>query len=274
VSGGVPLLIRWLSRVGVIPRAAVAQLDVRHTPQVESVLDAARLAERTYHVLDKLDHEIVLIARMGQNLSQFGLKYSHLGFAVKGLRRGEWAVVHLLNADDGRRSGIYQEGMVNFFSDTPYRFEAAILTLPESLRTTLRQMLLQHGKALHCPRYSLTAYPWDLRVQNSNQWVLEVLANAAIQQATTGDFNATRAHAQEWLQRHHFEPSCLQIGLPTQWAGPLLRDSIRFEDQPEEERRSGRVRTVTVDSVFDWLRGSTSPFVAVRRELQLIEMAL
>lgn len=270
MSGGVPLLVRWLSRVGVIPRAAVAQLDVQQTPRAGSVLDAARLAEQTYHALDRLGQDIVLIARMGQNLSQFGLKYSHLGFAVRGLRRGEWAVMHLLNAEDGTKSGIYQEGMVNFYSDQPYRFEAALISLPTHTQARLREVLLNHGKALHCPQYSLTAYPWNLDVQNSNQWVLEVLA-CALQPR---DAELTRQQAQRWLSEHGYEPSTLHIGLPTQWAGPLLRDSIRFTDQPDAERREGRVQTVTVDSVVNWLTGDKSPFGADRKHAQVTELAL
>jgi len=270
MSGGVPLLVRWLSRVGVVPRAAVAQLDVQQTPKAGSVLDAARLAEQTYHALDRLGQDVVLIARMGQNLSQFGLKYSHLGFAVKGLRRGEWAVMHLLNAEDGTKSGIFQEGMVNFYSDQPFRFEAALISLPAETQSRLRDVLLHQGKLLHCPQYSLTAYPWALEVQNSNQWVLEVLA-CALQPA---DLPVSREQAQRWLSEKGYEPSTLHIGLPTQWAGPLLRDSIRFSDQPEEARREGRVQTVTVDSVVNWLTGPKSPFGAVRKNAVVTELAL
>lgn len=267
MSGGVPLLVRWLSRIGIIPRAAVTQLDVQQTPKAGSVLDAARLAEQTYHALDRLGHDVVLIARMGQNLSQFGLKYSHLGFAVRSLRRGEWAVMHLLNAEDGTKSGIYQEGMVNFYSDQPFRFEAALITLPRETETRLREVLLQHGKALHCPQYSLTAYPWALDVQNSNQWVLEVLACAM----QASDLAPTRENAQRWLAANGYTPSTLNIGLPTQWAGPLLRDSIRFSDQPEDSRREGRVQTVTVDSVVTWLTGESSPF---GHDTRVTELAL
>jgi hypothetical protein len=237
------------------------------------VLDAARLAEQTYHALDKLaHHEVVLIARMGQNLAQFGLKYSHLGFAVRGLRRGDWAVEHLLNAEDGTRSGIYQEGMVNFYSDQPYRFEAAMLTLPLDIQARLREVLTTYGKALHNPSYSLTAYPWSTDVQNSNQWVLEVLATAL--RGVEAGTPPTRESAQAWLKEHGYQPSTLHIGLPTQWAGPLLRDSIRFTDQPDEARREGRVQTVTVDSVVDWLHGENSPLGVARADSQFIELAL
>lgn len=269
MSGHLPLVVRWFVRVGVIPRAAIMQLETRQAPSAHSVLDAARLAERTYHVLDALSDNVVLLARMGQNLEQFGLKYSHLGFAVRGLRRGEWGVIHLLNASDGRTSGIYQEGLVNFYSDSPYRFESCVFTLPPAVQTRLGELLLRRPRVLHWPVYSLTAYPWSLSTQNSNQWVLEMVAAAA-----AGMEQPTREQAQRWLRDKGFAPTVLRIPLLTQWAGPLLRDSIRFDDQPVEERRAGRVHTVTVDSVFDFLRAASGPFADAQAHCRLIPLAL
>lgn len=269
MSGQLPLIVRWLSKTGVIPKAAVAQLDAEAAPNAQSVLDAGRLAEKTYQLLDQLGHEVFLISRMGQNLAQFGLKHSHLGFVVKNLRRGEWGVVHLLNAEDGQHSAIYAEGMVTFFSDKPFRFEADILTIPVRLQARLRQLLLEMPRSVHCPDYSLTSYPWSLTTQNSNQWVLELLA-CAIADITP----PTRPAAQEWLKQQGFRASDLRIKLPTQWAGPLLRDSIRFQDQPEDSRRAGVVSTVTVDSVYHWLRSGAGPFREELDQVRLISLTL
>lgn len=268
MSGSLPLLVRWLTSIGIIPKAAVTQLDSRRAPSAQSVLDAGRLAEKTYAALDSLNEDVVLIARMGQNLSQFGLKYSHMGFAVRGLRRGEWGVVHLLNLDGGAQSGIYSEGMVNFYSDAPFRFESALLTLPKRVHAPLRDQLLPLAKRLHCPNYSLTSYPWSLTSQNSNQWVLELLA------AVVMGKEPTRENAQAWLREHHYTPTTLPIALPTQWAGPLLKDSIRFDDQPLAQRREARVQTVTVNSVVDFVRSAQGPFKDELAELKFLELSL
>ncbi len=254
MSAGIPFTLRWLTAIGVLPKAAVTQLEVRRAPVAQSVLDAGRLAENTYALLDGLGHDIVLIARAGQNLEQYGLKYSHLGFAVKGLRRGEWGVVHLLNAGDGNRSGLFEEGMVNFYSDNPYRMESCVVTLPQEVQRTLLSVLKEHGRALHCSAYSLTSYPWSLTTQNSNQWVLEVLAAAL-----AGQNKPTRESVQAWMREHGFEGTTLRIGLPTQWAAPLLRDCIRFEDQPESARREGQVQVITVESTLQWLLSEKGP---------------
>lgn len=267
MSGQVPWTARWLSAVGVLPRAAITQLDAKRAPSARSVLDAGRLAERAYRVLDELDRDVVLLARMGQNLEQFGLKYSHLGFAVRALYSREWGVVHLLTRRDSSRSSLYCEGMVNFFSDNPYRMACLLHTLPASVERALHERWKGLAKQMHCERYSLTSYPWSLTTQNSNQWVLEMLA------ASSDPEVRNRDTAQQWLRSQGYVPTCLRIGLPTQWAGPLLRDSVRFDDQPEQDRRKSEVRTVTVDSVLDFL-GRAPAYEAERQALRRLEISL
>ncbi len=269
MSGGIPTLLRTLSRLGVIPRAALTQLDQRTVPTAQSALDAGRLAEKTYQVLDQISGRVALLARYGQDLTQFGLTYSHLAFVVRGAALGTWSALHLLNTGDNQESRLFEEGLVNFFSDSPFRFQAGLLTLPPALQDQLLPQLLERPGQLHCPRYSLTSHPRSLTTQNSNQWVLEALAAAL-----AGPGFDNREAVQAWLHEHHYTPSLLPIGLPTQWAVPLLRESIHFEDQPAAARRDGEVRTVTVDSVFAWLQGPQSPFVSEKTACRLITVRL
>lgn len=264
----VSFLLKWLISLRLIPKAAVMQLENNYAPYASSVLDAGRLAEQTYAELDALDNDIVLIARMGQDLSQFGLKYSHLGYAVRGVKRNEWGVIHLLNRDSSGTSGIYQEGLVNFYSDNPFRFEAEIFTLPlskEELKLA-REKLMLTALDFHCSNYSLTSHPWSLSTQNSNQWVLEFLASILEESVTD------RASAQIWLKEKGYTPSNLPIKLPTQWVGPLLKDSISFKDQPEEQQLSELIQTITVDSVIDYLKGESSPFGEKRKFISHINL--
>lgn len=267
MSGNLPLMVRWLTSIGVIPKAAVAQLESAKAPTMQSVLDAGRLAERTYQALDALGRDVVLLARMGQDLRMFGLKYSHMGFAIKGLHGKDWGLVHLLTKDDSSRSGIYSEGLVNFFSDEPFEMACLIQTLPQSVESALLANWQSLAKALHCSSYSLTAHPYSLSTQNCNQWVLETLALAK------DPVNVNRSLAQDWAKTQGFEASCLNISLPVQWAGPLLRDSIRFTDQPDATRKLGQVSTVTVDSVLRFL-ASAPAFAAERSDLQQVEISL
>jgi len=269
---GVPAFVRWLTRVGIIPRAAIAQLDPHRVPEAQSVLNAGALAELTYRVLDELDEDLVLIARAGQNLERFGLTYSHLGFAVRNHQASGWSIVHLLTAEDFADSRLYEEGVANFFSDRPHRFEAGILTLPADVRDATLRILRRHGARLHNSRYSLTSYPWQTATQNSNQWILEILACAIAGPNHIPE--PSREAAQTWLKAAGYRPSQLAIPLYTQWAGPLLRSTISFEDQPAESRRQGIVSTVTVDSVITFLCDANSPLGNRRHSCRLLKLDL
>lgn len=243
------LILRALGVLHVLPKAALVNMNLPMAPNPQSVLDAGRLAEQTLLALARFDDPVYLLARMGQDLSQYGLTYSHLGFVCRN-QQGTWEVVHLLNADDKETSLLYREGLLNFFCDSPYRFEAALIRLAPEVHDAMLQAL-RTGKAAryHCDRYSLTSHPWSLSTQNSNQWVLETLVGVS-----KGEIE--RSRVQELIRGLGFKASVLPIGLLTQWAGPLVRRSISFEDQPAERRQEGLIETVTVDSVIEFLESS------------------
>ena len=47
--------------------------------------------------LDQTGARVVVLARAGQDLTEYGLRYSHLGFAYRDGEHGPWRVVHKLN---------------------------------------------------------------------------------------------------------------------------------------------------------------------------------
>ena len=61
----------------------------------DKAVQAMQMAELTTSALNALSDEVVLIGRVGQDLSKYGLKYSHMAFAVKS--ESTWQVVHELN---------------------------------------------------------------------------------------------------------------------------------------------------------------------------------
>ena len=66
-------------------------------PSAVTVYNALTLAQRVSDTLDASGAEVALIARSGQDLSKYGLRYSHLGFVVRDHPDGPWTVVHELN---------------------------------------------------------------------------------------------------------------------------------------------------------------------------------
>ena len=107
-------------------------------------------------------------------------------------------------------------------------------------------------KALHETRYNVVAYPFATDYQNSNQWVLEVLA-AAMAQAEGAPAIVKREQAQQWLRQQKYQPSVLHIGLGKRVGARLFVANATTTDHPAGERISGNYSVVTVESVFDFL---------------------
>ena len=103
---------------------------------------------------------------------------------------------------------------------------------------------------MYHPGYSMVAYPWSTRYQNSNQWLLEVLAGALAPEGSV----LNRSQAQSWLKRSGYQPTLLRLGPLERLGGRLFRANIAFDDHPIELRSANRIYTITVDSIADFVR--------------------
>lgn len=223
---------------------------------VRQVEQGLRLAEATMRSLDASGADVVLLARAGQDLSKYGLRWSHLGFAYR--QDGVWRVMHKLNDCGSDRAALYRQGLGEFFLDNPFRYEAGFVTLQPELQQALLPVLADNARVarLNEPRYSMVAYAFGTTYQQSNQWALETLASVA------GPAINSRGDAQAWLQGQGYEPTDLHLSTLTRLGGRLTRANIAFDDHPSARRFSSHIDTVTVDSMFAWLqrRGlSTAP---------------
>jgi len=219
-------------------------------PTAQSIERGLQLAERTARVLDASGAQVVLLARAGQDLSQYRLRYSHFGWAYK-TPAGPWRVLHKLNECGTAKSAIYRQGLGEFFLDNPWRYEAAVAVPIPEVQQRLLAVLQENGrsKIVHEARYSMVSYVWGTRYQQSNQWALETLA-AAMMPANI----QTRQQAQAWLQFMGYTPTTLTIRPLKRLGGRMTRANIAFDDHPNAKRFSSRIETVTVDSVLDWLQ--------------------
>jgi hypothetical protein len=209
------------------------------------------LAEATAKALDASGEQVLVLARAGQDLSKYGLRWSHLGIAYKsGDGAGSyWRVVHKLNHCGTADSALYRQGLGEFFLDRPHRYEAAFLALAPEVQARLLPLLRDNVAIArwHEPRYNMVAYPWAQRYQQSNQWAIETLAGALEPGASD------RQRAQQWLQFKGYEPSTLQLGALTRLGARVGMAHVAFDDHPNHKRFADRIETVTVDSVFTWL---------------------
>ena len=224
-------------------------------PRAVSVERAMNLALATARALDASGAQVVVLARAGQDLGKYGLRYSHLGFAYREgppAREGApavWRVAHKLNQCGSAQSALYRQGLGEFFLDDLFDYQAGVVVLAPAVQARLLPLLRDNHRLaqLHDPAYNMLAYPWALRYQQSNQWAIETLAMAQEPGATN------RERAQAWLKLQNYEPTTLRLGAVTRLGARATAANIAFDDHPSEKRFADRIETVTVDSVFRWL---------------------
>lgn len=258
MSAGLGRLVRGLAFATATLLAAgtahAGRSCEQRPPSVATIGRAMLLAEHTAAALERSGARVVVLARAGQDLSEYGLRYSHLGFAY---REGDgalaaWRVVHKLNQCGSARASLYRQGLGEFFLDDLWRYEAAVVVLAPDVQARLLPLLADNAAVarLDAPAYSMVAYPWSQRYQQSNQWALETLALAEEPAATT------RERAQAWLRMKSYEPTPLHLSAFKRLGARIATANVAFDDHPNDKRFEGRIETVTVDSVFRWLAGS------------------
>ena len=219
-------------------------------PTVEAIERSMQLAEHTAARLDASGAQVVVLARAGQNLAEYGLRYSHLGFAYRDTNG--WRVVHKLNQCGSARASIYRQGLGEFFLDDLFEYEAALVVPTPEVQARLLPALADNQRVarLNTAAYSVVAYPWAVTYQQSNQWAIETLA------MTQDAAASTRERAQAWLKLKGYQPTTLHISAFKRLGARLTAANVAFDDHPNEKRFTDRIETVTVDSVFTWLNRS------------------
>lgn len=246
-----------LAALVAVPAHAGRSCEARQ-PTLQTIQSGLLLAERTLAALEaehgRSGAQVVVLARAGQDLGKYGLRYSHLGLAyrTRDASSGQmtWRVVHKLNQCGTAHADLYRQGLGEFFLDDLWRYEAAWAIPKPQVQARLLAVLEDEGRAtqLHHKPYSIVSYAWGHKYQQSNQWALETLALAMEPAAQT------RTQAQAWLQLRGYEPTPLRLGPLTRLGGRISAANVAFDDHPDQKRFSDRIETVTVDSVFNWLQ--------------------
>ena len=209
------------------------------------------LAQRTVQALEASGARVALVSRAGQDLSRYRLRYSHMGIAVRDHPKGRWTVVHALNDCGSAVSGLYDEGMGNFFLTDLYRHETQLVIPGPELQQKLAKLAATRTPVrLHEPKYNMLSYVYSTRYQNSNQWVLETLAAAA---APAGQVE-TRLEAQKWLRSIGFQPPTVEVPAAVRLGARMFRANVAFDDHPYERRMAGQIDTVSTDAVVRMVR--------------------
>jgi hypothetical protein len=255
-------VLAWASCL--LPMAAGAGRTCEEHPlDARAVAFAVELAQRVESELDQAQAQAVVLGRIGSDLSQYGLRYSHAGLAHRERETRGWTVLHKLNHCGSDRAELFEQGLANFFLDDPWEYRALVLEpLPDLQRRLLLAVDRGVGDAVDEPRYCVIADPYSRVAQNSNGWLLELIALAEIDAAP-----ANRAIAQERLRRTAYRPDVIAVGSLQRLAAVLFKANVIFTDHPLRERLSGRYSIVSVESIERHL--SHRGLLAAKRELAL-----
>lgn len=225
------------------PPALAGRACEARTPTFAAVSQSFRLALAIREKLDASDARLALVARVGRDMSKYGLRYSHAAFVVRDHERGPWTAVHLLNHCSSDRADLFEDGLANFFLDDMFAYEALLLVPTPEQQERLIKALAAPRRVFE-ERYNLVAYPFSTLYQNSNQWLLETLA----------DSEGDRAAAQRWLKARGYRPSTLRISTLTRLGGRMFRANVAFDDHPFDRRMAGRIDVATVESIAEFLQ--------------------
>jgi hypothetical protein len=224
--------------------------EEKKATNASTFIAAMNLAEKTRSALDASKAQVALVARVGQDLSKYGLRYSHMAYVWRDHPRGRWIVIHELNQCGTARSALFEQGLANFFLDDLFAYEADILIpSPQSQARIVAMLASDTPLRLHRARYNMLAYAFSTEYQNSNQWVLETYAASASELAA-GD----RSRAQAWLQLAGYRPLPIHVSAGARLGARLFSANISFDDHPFGRRAAGQIDTVTVESVTRFIR--------------------
>jgi hypothetical protein len=242
------LLLLLLAAPPLAARAGTACTEVAQ--DAASFVKAIKLAEKTSAALDASGAEVALIARVGQDLSKYKLRYSHMAYAWRDHPKGRWTVVHLLNQCGSATSRLFDQGLANFFLDDLFAFESQIVVPGQASQKRIAAMLASEAPArLHGADYNMLAFPFSTRYQNSNQWVLETYAASAAATPL-----AQRAAAQAWLKQAGYQPTTIWVPSVMRLGARVLRANVAFDDHPLGRRVAGQIDLVSVESVVRFVK--------------------
>ena len=178
---------------------------------------------------------VALISRSGLDLARFGIRYSHAALAWRHDNDSGWSARQLYYACDEGRPRIFDQGTAGFAMGTanPALGYISLVKLPAATVPPLRRALLDPVRVqeLLAGRYSANAYAFNLKYQNCNQWVAEMLAAAWGELAAGGDL---RARAQDWLRAAQYAPAPVDVGARWLMLGSIFVPLVHMDDHPPE----------------------------------------
>lgn len=248
------LALAIFTAIGITSTAQAGQSCINHEVILPELKSAINVADQVQSVLEREHANFALIARVGSDISEHGLNHTHVGFVRKRRADGAWIVVHQLNPCASSSSGLFVQGLGTFMLDDLLTHEVLIVTLRKELGENLARVFEEGTpRKLYDPQYNMISYPGvPVKYQNSNEWILEILAYA--QAKAHGLELSTREDAHNFYLRQGFKGSIVRIPPLKRALASIAAENIQFDDHPPASHREGRYEVVSVRSVIDYLQ--------------------
>lgn len=247
-------LIGAIGGFGVIGGAAAQSLTgCQMAPAtVRQLGAAAAMSMRLRDYLETSGAELAIIARVGSDQSDRGLKYTHAGLVWRNHPKAPWTVVQELNECGTGRSDVFDQGLMQFFLDDPFTYDVQAIVPTADLQRSLIAILANgDARRVHEPKYSVISYPRSTLYQNSNEWVLEVIAMAQGRLRNQSILN--RVDAQKLHALLGYRGSKVEVGFFEQLFGGLFKPNVSFRDHPRAAFSHGSFEFVSVRSIREYL---------------------
>jgi len=188
--------------------------------------------------LEKSGGSVAILSRSGLDLSRFQVRYSHAGVSLKQSGNTPWSVRQLYYACDEKKPRIFDQGIAGFLmgTDDPSVGYVSMLLLPADAAASLERAALDDRQSLKllATTYSANAYPFSVRYQNCNQWMIELLA-AAWGGDTVAASDDLRGAAQAWLKAQSYAPHTFDVGSHLLMAAGAFVPWVHSDDHPSED---------------------------------------
>ncbi len=214
---------------------------------------AAAFSKQIEHDLAAKGARLAVVFRTGEPRETLpeGITYTHGGF---------WAYVPITTEDsrvlhgyaiynlyhgDGKtlavdKSYLHQDFPFDFASASGVDDVGVIIPTPEMQRRILTIMDSADYRKLHIADYSLVSNPLDIKYQNCNEFMLDVIASAAW---NTTDMAQIKANLKK-----HFKPTVVKTSSLERLFAPMMHKEIKTDDQ------DSKIVTATYDSMAAFMK--------------------
>ncbi len=211
--------------------------------------EVATFAKNVEKYAAKKGARAFIIARVGQPKSKLpkGIDFTHTAIAVysevtlsNGKKAKGYAIHNLYqDAKNSNKSTLVTDYPVDFFWGV-HELKAGIIIPTPALQQKLIEVISSgKSQALHNPKYSLVANPFNNKYQNCTEHTLNII-NAAIYQTT--DMKQLKANTKAYFEPQRVHVSRFKLSL-----GSMFADGVTTKDH------KGKVKTASFGSIAKYL---------------------